>query len=243
MIHILLAAFNEEAALGAVLENIARALADGEFRIWVVDDGSSDRTAAVARDGAAHLPLVLLSHARNQGLGAALRTGLSEIAPRLGDDDVLVTLDADNTQPPALIPRLVQPIEDGRADVVIASRYRSGAEVVGVPFFRVCTSVGARFLFQALFRVPGVRDYTCGFRAYRGSLIRRALERWGALVTENGFAAAAEWLLKVSALRPRFAEIPLVLRYDRKPTPSKMPVFRTIHRTVGLLIRLRRLRS
>ncbi|MGQ0644076.1 MAG: glycosyltransferase family 2 protein [Elusimicrobiota bacterium] len=243
MIHVLLAAYNEEEALGRVLEETAGALAGRTFRVWVVDDGSSDRTAAVAEEWSGRLPLTLLRHERNGGLGQTLRTGLAAAGPALGDDDALVTLDADDTQPPALIPVLTEPLAAGRADVAIASRFAPGGKSVGVPWGRRMASRGAALLFGAVFGIPGVRDYTCGFRAYRGSLIRRGTERWGGLVTESGFAAGLEWLIKLSFLKPRVVEVPLVLRYDKKPTPSKMPVGRTIVRTLAVLARLRKYKA
>lgn len=243
MLHILLAAYNEGAALGPVLEGIARALASGGYRVWVVDDGSHDNTADVARDWAGRIPLTLVRHARNAGLGEALQTGLSRILPVLAPQDVLVTLDADDTHPTTLIPRLVQPLDDGLADLTIASRFAPGGRAVGVPAFRRLTSWGASLLFRRLFPIPGVRDYTCGFRAYRGELLGRAVQKWDPLITESGFAVSVEWLLKLSVFSPRVLEVPLVLRYDRKPTPSKMPVLKTIGRTLALMGRLRKLKT
>jgi dolichol-phosphate mannosyltransferase len=243
MIHILLPAFNEGVALGAVLEGIARTLADGGHKVWVVDDGSTDGTAAAAGAAASQgHPVVLLRHPRNLGLGQAFRTGLAAVLPLLGPDDILVVLDSDNTHPPQLIPSLAAPIEEGKADIVIASRFAPGGREVGVPFLRRALSAGARLVFSLLFPVPGVRDYTCAYRAYRGDLLRRAAAR-GELVTEQGFAASVEWLLRLSALSPRIREVGLVLRYDRKPTPSKMKVFATVRRTLALLARLRKARS
>jgi dolichol-phosphate mannosyltransferase len=239
LIHVLLAAYNEEKALGAVLEGIARTLADGDYRVWVVDDGSSDGTADVAREWSKRVPLTLLRHERNAGLGKALQTGLAQVRPSLDARDVLVTLDADNTHPPQLIPHLTQPLEDGAADLAIASRFAPGSRSVGVPFPRRVATLAARLIYRTFLPVDGVRDYTCGFRAYKGDLMRRGWERWGALVTEEGFAAGLEWLIKLSAFRPRVVEAPLVLRYDRKPTPSKMPVTRTVLRSLALLKRLR----
>lgn len=239
MIHVLLAAYNEEAALGKVLEGIARTLADGNYRVWVVDDGSADRTADIAREWSKRIPLTLLRHAANAGLGKALQTGLAQLRPVMQDGDVLVTLDADNTQPPQIIPHLTEPLENGQADLAIASRFARGGKSVGVPPFRRLASHGARLLYGLFLPVAGVRDYTCGFRAYRGDLLRRGWEKWGNLVTENGFACMLEWLVKLSAFSPRVVEVPLVLRYDRKPTPSKMPVARTILRSLALLKRLR----
>lgn len=242
MIHVLLAAFNEEAALGEVLNGIARGLADGDYKIWLVDDGSTDGTSAVAASWRGRVPLVTFRHEVNRGLGAALRTGLEALRDSLKPSDVLVTLDADNTQPSALIARLAAPVAEGKADVVIASRFASGAAAVGVPLFRRLTGWAASLLFRWRVGLPGVRDYTCGFRAYRGALLLDALAAGETLVTENGFACQAEWLVRIARRRPRFAEIPLLLRYDRKPTPSKMPVFRTILRTMDLLRRLKELR-
>jgi dolichol-phosphate mannosyltransferase len=243
MIHVLLPAHNEEAALGRVLDEASRVLAGRPHHIWVVDDGSTDGTSDVAAARAGRLSLTIVRHEKNQGLGKALQTGIRNILPRLEDADVVVSLDADNTQPADLIPSLSALIEDGRADVAIASRFAPGGAMVGVPFHRRLTSLGARLVLSAAFRLPGVRDYTCGFRAYRGRLLREASRRWDPLITENGFAAQLEWLLKLSALSPVIVERPLVLRYDQKPTPSKLPLFRTIFRTVSTMARLRRLRQ
>ncbi|HNA60842.1 MAG TPA: glycosyltransferase family 2 protein [Elusimicrobiota bacterium] len=242
MIHILLAAYNEESALGDVLNGIARALADGDYKVWVVDDGSRDGTSRVADEWRKKIPLIVLQHSVNRGLGAALQTGLDALRGALRETDVLVTLDADNTHPPALIPRLAAPIEEGTADIAIASRFVRGAVVAGVPFFRRLTGCAASWLFRIAVPLRGVRDYTCGFRAYRGGLLRKGFAAPGRMITENGFACQAEWLIKLGRLAPRVVELPLLLRYDRKPTPSKMPVLRTIGATLALLRRLRKLK-
>ena len=242
MIHVLLPAFNEGEALGVVIDGIYKTLGGGCL-IWVVDDGSTDATAAVARGRAEKgVPVTLLQHGRNRGLGQAFRTGLGAVVPVMTADDVLVVLDADDTHPPALIPSMVRLIDEGGADLVIASRFAPGGSETGVPFFRRVLSAGARAVFTFLFPVPGVRDYTCAFRAYRGDLLRRGIERWGELVTEDGFASSAEWLLRLSVLKPLVAEVPLELRYDRKPTPSKMRVLSTIRRTLAMVSRFRKIR-
>lgn len=239
MIHILLAAYNEEQAIGDVLNGIARSLADGDFKVWLVDDGSSDGTVGIAERWRSQIPLILIRHNQNQGLGAALHTGFSAVIPALSAKDMVVTLDADNTHPPSQIGALVQPIEEGRADLVVASRFVRGARSVGVPTYRRFLSEGAAFLFRYLLPIPGLKDYTCGFRAYRGALLKNAQEKWGRLATENGFAAAAEIIVKLGVLHPRVTEIPLILRYDRKRGASKMRVGQTIFRNLAVIVRLR----
>lgn len=242
MIHVLLAAYNEEQALGDLLNSLARTLADKNYKVWVVDDGSSDATGTVADTWRKSIPLVLIRHETNQGLGAALHTGFSTLIPQLAPTDVVVTLDADNTHSPAQIPALVGPIEGGDADLTVASRFVRGAKTVGVPAYRRLLSDGAGWIFRFLLPIEGLRDYTCGFRAYRGSLLQMAQAKWGRLATENGFAAAAEIVVKLGALHPRVQEIPLILRYDQKPGASKMRVWQTIRRNLAVILRLRRLR-
>jgi dolichol-phosphate mannosyltransferase len=239
VIHILLAAYNEAESLGDVIAGVARAFADGDWTAWVVDDGSTDGTPDVAQRHAGPFPVRLLRHGTNRGLGAALRTGFSTIGAVMGPRDVLVTLDADNTHPPAQIPALVAEVEAGRADIAIASRFRPSARVVGVPWHRRMLSRGAEAVFRLFVPVPGVRDYTCGFRAYGASCVR-ALPAED-LIREDGFAAQAEILIRLTRRGARATEIPLVLRYDRKKGDSKMRIVRTVARTLGVVARLRRL--
>lgn len=236
-----LPAFNEEKDLGRLLAAFEQQMAacDYPFQVVIVDDGSTDNTLAVIREWASRVPLELVRHTQNRGLGETIRDALSVSSGMADPGDVIVTMDADNTHSPALIPVMVRAIQDG-ADVVIASRYRPGSRVVGLSFFRQLTSYGARFLFELAFPIHGVRDYTCGFRAYRASLLQNAVDRYGnAFVQERGFAAMAEILLKLRVLRPRFAEVPMVLRYDFKSGDSKMRIGATVMKTLRMIHRLR----
>jgi dolichol-phosphate mannosyltransferase len=81
-----------------------------------------------------------------------------------------------------------------------------------------------------------VRDYTCGYRAYRVSLLQRAVEKYGdRIITREGFACTDEILVHLSTLTKRITEIPFVLRYDKKRSRSRLPLFRTIWETLKML--------
>jgi dolichol-phosphate mannosyltransferase len=236
-----LPAYNEESSLPPLLSAIQTALepVNVPYGVIVVDDGSRDDTASVAREASARLPVELVSHGQNRGLAAAIRTGLEAAAERCGPDDVIVTMDCDNTHPPRLIPLMLTHIEDGH-DVVIASRYQRGAEITGVPKSRLLYSIGARWMFQILFPIRGVRDYTCGYRAYRVDTIRQALLLYGdRLITETGFSCMADLLLKLRRLDLSMSEVPLELRYERRGGGSKMRVLRTVRQTLMLMLRRR----
>lgn len=114
----------------------------------------------------------------NLGLGATIRDGLVAAAESAGDRDIIVTMDADDTHAPGLILRMVRMISEGH-DVVIASRYRPGSRSVGVPFFRQALSYCGSWLFRIVFPIRGVKDFTCGYRAYRARVVRDALARYG----------------------------------------------------------------
>lgn len=232
---VLLPAYNEEPALRRLIPRLQQA--DPEVRIVVVDDGSTDRTAEVARSFSG---VTVLEHGENRGLGAALRTGFRYLAHTARAEDVILTMDADDTHDPALLEQMQQALAEG-ADIVIASRYRAGSRSTGVPWYRRLLSYGARWMFSLLTPIPGVRDYTCGFRAYRAELIQQAYRIWRERLMEApGFACATELLLKLRAFRPRVREVPLQLRYDRKPGHSKMRLLRTVREYLRLLGRFRR---
>lgn len=236
-----LPAYNEEAALPELLERIGEAFADSRlpYEVVIVDDGSSDDTANIASQMSYQMPIHLVQHEVNQGLGRTLRDGLREAVDRAGERDIIVTMDADNTHPPGLIANMVQLIHEG-CDVVIASRFQPGSRVLGVPVERHFLSIGARFLFTLLFPTRGVRDYTSGFRAYRASVIRQAFSDHGdSFVGEKGFSCMADVLLKLRKQGALFGEAPLRLRYDQKGGDSKMQVFHTIWLTLKMLGRHR----
>lgn len=240
-VRVVLPAYNEEEALAVFLGEIVETLTEAgiDHEVIVVDDGSADRTAEVVTDASLSMPVRLIQHEQNQGLAAAIRTGLVAGVEGARPEDVVVTMDADRTQRPEAILLMLEQLDAG-CDFVIASRYRPGAQVVGVPWYRNLLSLGGRALFQVLFPTKGVRDYTSGARAYNAGLLQRMIERFGDdLVSEEGFSCMVDVLLKARSMDSKFGEVPLVLRYDFKPGLSKMSVFSNVWETLCLAGRVR----
>jgi dolichol-phosphate mannosyltransferase len=236
-----LPAYNEEIALPRLLARIAPLAKSSATPMTVVlyNDGSSDATVPIAREWQSRLSLVILDGVVNKGLGAGLRALVEYAVAQADDDDVLVVMDCDDTHDPAQIGDMLDKLAAG-ADVAIGSRYVRGATVRGVPAFRRLTALGAAGLFKSVHPVRGVWDYTCGYRAYRVAVLKQAAAKYGdALIAERGFACMVELLLKLNALGVRFAEIPLRLRYDLKPTATKMGVGSNMRRLLQLLVRWR----
>lgn len=240
-VWVVLPAFNEEASLPPLLDALEEAMAEADlpYQVLVVDDGSTDATREIAREYARRLPLTLEVHEVNLGLGAAIRDGLTRAAREAAPDDVLVTLDADNSQTPELIPRMVRRVREG-CDVVVASRYRPGSHIRGVSPLRRGLSYWGSWLFRLIFPTRGVRDFTCGYRAYRAQVLAEALAAEGeAFFDQDGFQCMVDILLKLRRRGVIFNEVPLILRYDLKAGASKMKVARTAAKTLALLVRNR----
>lgn len=236
-VYIGLPALNEESALPRLLqriEHLNKAL-QKMSTVVVYNDGSTDATSTIARQWQERLSLVLLDSPQNRGLGAGLRALVQHVVDTAHDEDVLVTMDCDDTHDPAQIKEMLRSIDQG-ADVVIGSRFVSGAFVRGVPLLRRVTSLGAATLFKLIHPVRDVRDYTCGYRSYRVSALKRASDSYGVkLIEESGFSCMPELLLKLNALGFQFTEVPLQLRYDLKRTRSKMCVGSNIRQSLKLL--------
>lgn len=242
---VVLPAFNEAVALPRLLRRLVAACGPA-VRVLVVDDGSTDGTAAAAERLAGEMPgLRVLRHPGNRGLGAALRTGWeAALAAGLPDDGAVVTMDADDTHDPALIGALRSLLARGN-DVAIASRFARGGGEVGLSPARRALSQGARVFLSLTRHIPGVSDYTCGYRAYRAGALRQAFATYGAggLITAPGFACTAEVLLKMAGLGARCAEAPLVLHYEQKAGRSKMRILRTLVGYAHVLSSTRRSRG
>lgn len=241
-VWIVLPAYNEAENLPAIFHGIVRLAAENpqlEPHVVLVDDGSRDGTLALAREAAKTLPMEILENGVNRGLAETFARGMTAAASLAADEDVLVCMDADNSHLPGEIPRMLQRLREG-LDVVIASRYRKGAVIRGVSLLRRWLSGGMSLLFRLAYPVPGVRDYSCGYRAYAAGFFKAALARRGeGLFVKEGFACMVGMLLRLHKQGAIFGEVPMVLRYDQKAGPSKMKLGGTILKTLGVLLRER----
>lgn len=240
-VALVLPAFNEEKDLPNLLIRIKENLSgkDFKYQVIVVDDGSSDHTAEIALDAANIMPLRLIKHEVNSGLGAAIQTGLREA---MQCADAVVVMDADNTHDPFHVNAMVAELEQGVAHVVIASRFQRGSVVVGVPIYRQILSLGCFFLMKILVPFAYVRDYSTGFRAYRSTILQRMAIVYGEtkLVEERGFVCMLEVLLKLRAIGACAVEIPYTLRYDLKTGVSKLKIWRTLKRYLAVVGKYRK---
>jgi glycosyltransferase involved in cell wall biosynthesis len=205
-VAIVMSALNEQDSIASVLHALPRSLSGLEVRTLVVDDGSTDDTAALAREAGA----VVARHRRNLGQGDGLRTGFA-LALEMGAA-VVVTMDADGQHDPAQLGDLLAPIVGDRADYVQGSRFLGRYDDSGSS-----RHAGIK-AFTALINVlAGIRitDCTNGFRAIRASGLRRMR------LVEDRFSAS-EIIIEAAACGLRILEVPVHIR-SRGAGVSKKP--------------------
>jgi glycosyltransferase involved in cell wall biosynthesis len=198
---VVIPAFNEERFIGSVvLKTLAYPVT-----VIVVDDGSTDLTAELAMRAGA----VVIRQEVNRGKGAAISMGMKKALEY--QPDALILIDADGQHLPDELPRLLEPVLEGRADMVVGSRYikKEGK----VPFLRVLGHKFLNFLTGAASGV-NVSDSQCGYRAFS----RRALELIN--FSSTGFSVESEMQFLAREKNLVIAEVPVTVRYTDKPKRS-----------------------
>jgi dolichol-phosphate mannosyltransferase len=242
-LQVVLPSYNEEIALTRLFPQFEELneRVEEEVHVLVVNDGSSDGTAQVARSWKGKVPVQLVDFPQNRGYGAALQEGVTHSAKELGVEDLIATMDADDTHAPSYLADMLKALDERNLDVVIASRYAEGGKEEGVSLDRRILSRGASWFYRRAFDLPQVRDYSCGYRLFKADLIKKSLaSRNGDLGLEAGFQATGELLLRLREQTDRIGEVPFELHYERKPTASKMPKLQTVFGTLRFLKEVRR---
>ncbi|MCR4316318.1 MAG: glycosyltransferase family 2 protein [Planctomycetes bacterium] len=226
MIFLLLPAFNEEASLPVLLPKLDKFLKEENtgFQIVVCNDGSRDRTLELLEEYKKTMPIVVLNHVINRGLGETARDLFEYAAWNSKEGDVIVRMDCDDTHEPQFIKTMIQKLSEGY-DVVIASRFQPGGGQHGVSGYRAFISSCANLFMKCMFPLKGIREYSCGYRAYTARIIKNAVEAYGNNFIQLkglGFTGTLEKLVKLKMIGAKFSEVPFVLRYDQKQSASKM---------------------
>lgn len=202
LVSIIVPAYNEGSILQGSLQEIGRTLQglahDFTFEIVVIDDGSADDTAAIAQRGAQQgLPVNLVRHPVNLGLGEALRTGFAHAR-----GDFAIVLDADLSYSTDHIQPLLQTLTSTRAHVVVASPYMKGGKTTKIPLMRYLLSKWANRFLAMFCPHANVHTLTGMVRGYDGEFLRSLNLR------SQGVEINTEILYKALLLRGRIVEIP-----------------------------------
>lgn len=193
-LSVVIPCYNEVGTIAAILEAVhASPYPDKE--VIVVDDGSTDGTRELLNGALSALCHRLILHEKNQGKGAALRTGI-----RAATGNVVLIQDADLEYDPADYGALVEPIAKGRADVVYGSRF-IGAQPHRVLYFWHRAGNGFLTLLSNMLTNLNLTDMETCYKVFRREIIQ-AIE-----IEENGFGFEPEVTAKVAKMRCRIFEV------------------------------------
>jgi len=194
--YIVIPAYNEEKKIGDVIRGLKSA---GYCNIVVVDDGSIDKTARVAKKAGA----TVLRHVINRGQGAGLKTGI-EFALQQGAE-YIVTFDADGQHSPSSIKQLMAALSNGKAEVALGSRFL--AKDSNTPFIRAIFLRGGALIFRLFYGVR-LTDSHNGLRA----LTRKAATAID--ISCDDMAHASEIVEEIARDRLPYVEVPVTITYS-----------------------------
>jgi len=196
---------NEESTIGSVVLRTKRFV----NQVLVIDDGSSDETKKVAKEAGA----IVISHRKNKGKGAAIRTGFQYALQN--DYDYVVTIDGDGQHNPVEIPDLLGNVINNGNDISIGFRVGNSTEM---PMWR---RVGKRVLDYTTSMGTGgfVTDSQCGFRAFN----KKAVESIAPTLKGNAFSVESEQLIKAHELGLKVINTNVSCKYNDLDTSTKNP--------------------
>lgn len=211
----LLPAYNEEESIGTLLRDVRKCR---KSRVLVIDNNSNDRTAEIAKKSGANVLREL-----KQGKGFAVKTGFENIK-----SEFAVMLDADNTYDPKDAQKLLKPLMEGEADVVLGSRLRGKREEGSISRFNLLGNHLLSFFASLLY--SNVSDVCTGYWAFKKNVIEQLLQDG---IDSDGFDIEAEMFSKVSKNNFRVLEVPI--HYKSRLDATKL---NSVNDGVKIFIRL-----
>jgi dolichol-phosphate mannosyltransferase len=241
-LYVVVPVFNEAPNLERLFEGLRAAAAQAhafDVHVVLVDDGSTDGTPELAREAGHGLDLTVLTHGTNRGPGHAFGTAFAHLSPLIGADDLVVTMEGDNTSRTELIAAMLRRSEEGH-DAVFASPYMYGGGILHTRATRIFLSHVANTVVKEFFGVHGLLTVSSFFRLYRASSVKRLQEHYGERIIERaGFESMVEVVMKMMYLGMSISELPMVLDTSQRAGVSKLNTRRTIVGYLSLYFRRR----
>ncbi len=237
-VAIVIPTYNEKENITKLIGNVRRAVSDKDVSLQfvIVDDNSPDGTADIVNELAIREPNIkLLSRSGKLGLGSAYLHGFNWILNNRNTDltDIVIQMDADLSHPPELIEKMIKPLSNDEADVIVASRYSGGGSSENWPLHRKLISKVANLLSTSLLGIK-VKDMTSGYRAFKLNVIRQLLS---VQLSGKGYEYQIESLYAASKMGNKIKEIPFLFS-NRIGGKSKLTI-KDMIAFIGIIVNLK----
>lgn len=222
-ILVIIPAYNEASVIYQTIRSLCAEIQSLHADVLVVDDGSTDGTGSEALRAGVNL----VTHVLNRGLGGAIGTGL--MYARKHHYDIAVTFDADGQHEPTDIKKVIAPIKNDKADVVIGTRYHNSNK--NMPWDRQLILRASNFFTYLLFGQQ-TTDSLSGFRAFNGQAIQQIQIKTDRMEVSN------ELLSEIKRLQLRLTEVPITVIYTEYSRAKGQSNSNAINIIIKLLLRL-----
>jgi dolichol-phosphate mannosyltransferase len=242
MIKIIFCAFNEEQNLLDFIPNIAKELEALNYEIIACIDGSQDDSLKLLNNFKSIYPIKILPIQNQRGLGIAYKKLFLHIIENSSDQDLIISLDADNTHNPNQIKEMINHFENNNLDFLVASRFCDHSVMNKFPIYRQFISKSISILLRILFPIRKIsgqklKDYTSGFRIYRSQKLKELYKNLGnKFIKEPEFTYTCELLINLSRFNLRCDEIAISYDYEKKIGKSKLRILKNFKRLIIMLI-------
>lgn len=246
MIKIIFSALDEAQNLKKLLVNLGHEmqLLGRDFEVIACLDGTKDDSKEVLEEFQKFHSVKILPIIDQRGLGLAYKRLFIDVLKNSADDDLILSLDADNTHDVEQIPDMLKHFEEKNLDLVVASRFCNSSVLADFPPHRQFISKSTSIILQNLFcvkRISGekLQDFTSGYRLYRVKKLRELHEKLGDdFILEPEFTYTCELLIKLAQIGARIDEIPISYDYGKKIGKSKLRIMRNFTRLMILITKL-----
>jgi dolichol-phosphate mannosyltransferase len=248
MLKIIFCALNEEKNLRKFLINLLHEMQNlqREFQIIACLDCSTDNSFELLDSFQKNYPIKILPLQNQRGLGIAYKRLFLDVIENSVDQDLIISLDADNTHNPNQISQMLTHFENNKLDLLIASRFCDKSVMANFPIHRKFISKSTSIILQSLFKIKKIsgkklQDFTSGYRLYKVEKLKKLFEiEKNKFISEPEFTYTCELLIKLSRLKINIDEIALSYDYGKKIGKSKLRITRNFWRLIVMLLNLAR---